>query len=71
MFSFIRYSVDSVANVKLRSKKLFAFPKKSKQLPAATKNPPFNVVNSLTPAGIEQIKEMIRFLMQNQSKCTQ
>lgn len=61
-------SVDSVTNVKLRSKKLFAFPKKSKQLPAASKSPPFNVVDSLAPAGIEQLKEIIRFLMQSQSE---
>lgn len=63
------YSNDSVANVKLRSKKLFAFPKKSKQLHSTSKSPPFNVVDALTPVGIEQIKQMIRFLMESQSEC--
>lgn len=62
------HSVDNVTNVKLRAKKLFAFPKKSKQLQTTSKNPPFNIVDSLTPVGIEQIKQMIRFLMESQSK---
>lgn len=65
----MRCSNDSVSNVKVRSKKLFAFPKKSKQLHSTTKSPPFNVVDTLTTVGIEQLKEMIRFLTEKQSKC--
>ncbi|XP_031630780.1 uncharacterized protein LOC116345492 isoform X2 [Contarinia nasturtii] len=60
-------TMGSVASVKLRSKKLFAFPKKSKQLHSTSKSQPFNVVDSLTPVGIEQIKQMIRFLMESQN----
>lgn len=61
-------SNDGVSNTKVRSKKLFAFPRKSKQLHTSHKNPPFNIVNTLTFVGIEQIKKMINFLVQNQSK---
>lgn len=64
------HSNECVNNVKLRSKRLFMFQKKSKQLHAATpKGPPFNVVNALTSVGIEQIKQMIMFLMQSESEC--
>lgn len=63
--------VGGAANGKLRSKRLFMFQKKSKQLQNATtaKGPPFNIANTLTSVGIEQIKQMIVFLMRSESKC--
>lgn len=33
-----------------------------------TKSPPFNIVDSLTPVGIDQIKQMIQFLMESHSE---
>lgn len=66
---FLPISNDCTNNVKLRSKKLFAFPKKSKQIHSASvKGPPFNVAQTLTPIGIAQIKQMITFLVRNESK---
>lgn len=46
------------------------FQKKPKQLQTApNKGPPFNVAQTLTSVGINQIKQMIRFLLESQSKC--
>lgn len=62
---------DVVHNVKLvKTKKLFAFPKKSKHLQsnsAKSSNPPFNVSHFLTSVSLAQIQQMISFLMFDQS----
>lgn len=62
---------DVVHNVKLvKTKKLFAFPKKSKHSQsnsAKSTNPPFNVSHFLTAVSLAQIQQMISFLMFDQS----
>lgn len=66
---------DVVHSVKLaKTKKLFAFPKKSKhmQLSSAksTTHPPFNVSHFLTTVSLAQIQQMISFLVLDQSKAS-
>lgn len=68
MYHYRNECVNSVN--KLRSRRLFMFQKKPKQLQTApNKGPPFNVVQTLTSVGIDQIKQMIVFLMESHSKC--
>lgn len=46
------------------------FHRKPKPLQTApNKGPPFNVVQTLTSVGIDQIKQMIAFLLESHSKC--
>lgn len=67
LFHIDWFRSDVVHTVKLvKTKKLFAFPKKSKHLSSnSTKstNPPFNVSHFLTAVSLAQIQQMISFLM--------
>lgn len=62
---------DVQHNVKLKSKKLFTFPKKSKHMQSVSSkaiNPPFNVAQTLKSIGLQQIQQMITFLSMDESK---
>lgn len=70
-FPLIRIHSEVVHNVKLvKTKKLFAFPKRSKHLQstsAKSTSPPFNVSHFLTAVSLAQIQQMISFLVLDQS----
>lgn len=66
---FILDRNDGVYNVKSKSKKRFNFPKKSKSVTSSkASNPTFNVTQTLSSHGIQQIKNIITFLMKEQSE---
>lgn len=68
MYSQIRRN-DGVLSVKSKSKKRFNFPKKLKNVTnTKASNVPFNVVQVLSPHGIQQVRNIIAFLMLNHSE---
>lgn len=70
-FFYVYCRNDGVFNVKSKTKKRFNFPKKLKYVASSkSAGTPFNVAKTLSPNSIQQIRNIISFLMLEQSKCT-